>query len=97
MATILLVEDDQDLRFSVATTLRREGHDTLEAGSVREGLKVYQQQHADLIITDLRMPGDDGLVLIKAVREEGFTGGLLVMTSDDSVATAVEAMKLGAD
>lgn len=97
MATILLVEDDQDLRFSVATTLRRDGHDTLEAGSVREGLKVYQQQHVDLIITDLRMPGDDGLVLIKAVREEGFTGGLLVMTSDDSVATAVEAMKLGAD
>jgi len=97
MAVILLVEDDHDLRFSVATTLRREGYDTLEAGSVREGLDAFASQHVDLIMTDLRMPGDDGLALIKAVRGEGFAGGLLVMTSDDSVSTAVEAMKLGAD
>ena len=97
MATILLVEDDQDLRFSVASTLRREGHDALEAGSVKEGLGVFAEHDADLIITDLRMPGEDGLALIKVVRDEGFTGGVLVMTSDDSVSTAVEAMKLGAD
>lgn len=97
MAVVLLVEDDQDLRYSVASTLRREGYDALEAESVREGLEVYASQHVDLIITDLRMPGDGGLTLIKSVREEGYTGGVLVMTSDDSVATAVEAMKLGAD
>lgn len=97
MATILLVEDDQDLRYSIKATLERAGHVALEAASVPEGLEVFGQQHVDLVLTDLRLPGDDGLVLIKAVRGEGFIGGVLVMTSDDSVSTAVEAMKLGAD
>ncbi|OAB61298.1 hypothetical protein AY599_23345 [Leptolyngbya valderiana BDU 20041] len=97
LATILLVEDDQDLRFSVATTLKRAGHACLEAGSVAQGLEIFGAQHVDLVLTDLRLPGDDGLALIKAIREEGFTGGVLVMTSDDSLSTAVEAMKLGAD
>ncbi|UYV12707.1 MAG: sigma-54 dependent transcriptional regulator [Phycisphaera sp.] len=97
MATILLVEDDQDLRYSIKATLERAGHVALEAGSVPEGLEVFGQRHVDLVLTDLRLPGDDGLVLIKAVRGEGFAGGVLVMTSDDSVSMAVEAMKLGAD
>lgn len=97
MAVILLVEDDQDLRYSIKATLERAGHVALEAGSVPEGLEIFGERHVDLVITDLRLPGDDGLVLVKAVREEGFAGGVLVITSDDSVSKAVEAMKLGAD
>lgn len=97
MATILLVEDDQDLRYSVAATLKRAGHTTLEAGSVSDGLAIFGDRYVDVVLTDLWLPGDDGLSLIRAVRGEGYTGGVLVMTSDDSVSTAVEAMKLGAD
>lgn len=97
MATILLVEDDQDLRYSVKATLERAGHVVYEGGTVREGLGVFGTRHVDLVLTDLRMPGEDGQALIKAVRSEGFAGGVLVMTSDDTVETAVEAMKLGAD
>ncbi|GIW73940.1 MAG: hypothetical protein KatS3mg103_0462 [Phycisphaerales bacterium] len=97
MASILVVEDDQDLRFSIRATLERQGHAVLEAGSVERGLELFQSQAVDLVLTDLRMPGQGGLELIGAVREEGFAGGVLVLTSDDSVATAVEAMKLGAD
>ena len=97
MATVLLVEDDHDLRYSIKATLERGGHAVVEGASVAEGLEVFRGHHVDLVLTDLRMPGDDGFALIKAVRDEGFAGGVLVMTSDDSVASAVEAMKLGAD
>jgi len=97
MATILLVEDDADLRYSVRTTLDRAGHNVREAGDVAEGLGLARQHNHDVIITDLRLPGDSGLTLISTAREEGFAGPILVMTSDDSVQTAVEAMKLGAD
>lgn len=97
MATILLVEDDQDLRYSIKATLERAGHDVHEGATVGQGLEVFGSRHVDLVLTDLWMPGEDGLALIKAVRGEGFAGGVLVLTSDDSVSTAVEAMKLGAD
>ncbi|MEO1007666.1 MAG: sigma-54 dependent transcriptional regulator [Planctomycetota bacterium] len=97
MAAILLVEDDVDLRYSVRATLEREGHAVAEAGDVPEALRLYADGEYSLVLTDLRLPTDSGLALIRAVRDEDADVRILVMTSDDSVHTAIEAMKLGAD
>ena len=97
MANLLVVEDDHDLRYSIRATLERAGHVVFDADTVPKALDLFAAKPVDLVLTDLRLPGDDGLSLIKTLRGEGFPGGVLVMTSDDSVQSAVEAMKLGAD
>ena len=70
MATILLVEDDDPIRMLFALVLSKQ-HTVLQANNGRDGLLLFEQNHVDLIITDLSMPGFDGIALIRAVRATG--------------------------
>src|SRR4051812_37929109 len=91
---ILLVDDDEALRLGLEEMLRRAGHRVTGAGNGRQGLERLGE--ADLLVTDLRMPDMDGLALLRAAR--GLRPGLevIVMTGFGSIASAVEAMRLGA-
>ncbi len=68
MASILLVEDDDQLRSMVKELLRRSGHEVSEAPDGRRVCEMHQQQHFDLVITDLVMPDIDGLAVIMELR-----------------------------
>jgi len=74
--------------------LKTAGFDVDQAGSAEAGIRLAD--NADLIITDLRLPGMDGLQLLSSLRERGMQTPIVVMTAFGSIETAVEAMKAGA-
>ncbi|MCC6591166.1 MAG: sigma-54-dependent Fis family transcriptional regulator [Bryobacterales bacterium] len=93
-ARLLIVEDEDKLRRVVELQLRSAGYDVEQAPSAEAALAVAER--VDLIITDLRLPGKDGLAFLKELRTRRVAAPVIVMTAYSSVETAVEAMKAGA-
>ncbi|MBV8821045.1 MAG: sigma-54-dependent Fis family transcriptional regulator [Acidobacteriaceae bacterium] len=93
-ATILVIEDEDKLRRVVELQLKSAGFDVLQAGTAEAGLRLCE--HADLILTDLKLPGMDGLELLEQLRRQNSTTPVIVMTAFGTVDNAVQAMKAGA-
>src|SRR4051812_32690301 len=91
---ILIVEDEEKLRRVVQLQLQSAGFDVDQAGTAEEALTLIDR--ASLVITDLKMPGMDGLQLLALVRRQNQDLPVIVMTAFGTVENAVEAMKSGA-
>jgi len=96
MEKILVVEDRESMARMLKETLQIEGYEVVVAGSGGEGIKKIRKLRADLVLTDLKLPGKDGLEVLKASREHNPLTPVIVMTAFGTVETAVKAMKLGA-
>ncbi|MCH2141263.1 MAG: sigma-54 dependent transcriptional regulator [Phycisphaerales bacterium] len=96
MARILVVDDKELMRDSVGTMLSRHGHAVVVAGSGEAALEKIAQRPVDVVVTDLQMPGMDGLALLGAIRERDDSIPVILMTAFATVETAVGAMKKGA-
>ncbi len=94
---ILVVEDEEPLRFSLREGLEMFGHQADAAAGLREAFDRIASNRYDLVLTDLNLIGESGLDLIKKLREDDYEGGIVVMTAFGSIDSAVEAMRLGAD
>lgn len=92
---ILVVDDDPGSRGVVSGYLEMAGYDVFEAASGKEGLNALDSTSYDMLITDLKMPGMDGVSLLRAVKERQADIVGLVMTGFASIETAVQAMKAG--
>jgi two-component system KDP operon response regulator KdpE len=95
-AAVLLVEDDEATRRSIATFLRGHGHEVVEAGDAASATAEWESGRPDLIVLDLGLPDEDGLVVIRQVRREATTP-ILVLSARDREADKVAALDLGAD
>jgi two-component system response regulator AtoC len=93
-STVLVVEDEEKLRRVVELQLKTAGYDVEQAGTAEEAIKLADR--ADVIITDLRLPGISGLELLQQLRSQDLRTPVIVMTAFGSIETAVEAMKAGA-
>jgi len=93
---ILLVDDEPLMRLSMVDALEGAGYDVHAAASGTEGIEAIRLKTFDLVITDLRLPGADGLTVLKAAKDKAPQTEVLVITAHGSVETAVGAMKLGA-
>src|SRR5206468_3731275 len=91
---ILVVEDEEKLRRVVELQLRGAGFEVDTAGTAEDALR--RTDSADLILTDLRLPGMDGLELLSRIRAQNAAIPVIVMTAFGSIETAVQAMKAGA-
>src|ERR1043165_7422961 len=91
---ILVVEDEEKLRRVLELQLSSAGFEVEKTGTAEQGLKVVDR--ADLVLTDLRLPGMDGLELLAKIRQQNAVVPVVVMTAFGTVETAVEAMKTGA-
>jgi DNA-binding NtrC family response regulator len=96
MPTILIIEDEAKMRRLLELNLGEDGFSTLSAGDAESGLKLLRENHVDLVLTDLKLPGMNGLDFLHAVKNQNAALPVIVMTAFGSVETAVEAMKAGA-
>ena len=94
---LLVVDDDAPLRKACMEIAIGMGFQVVAAGSVSEALAELEQERADLILLDLRLPGGGGLKLLAEVRSRFPATGVVVMTAFATVASAVEALRKGAD
>src|SRR5438270_1596988 len=96
MAKILIADDKQGLRDVLVEALAGSGHEVESVEDGSRALSRISEKAYDLVVTDLKMPGMDGIELLRAVRERAPSTGVILMTAHGSVDTAVEAMRLGA-
>ncbi|MGA8868298.1 MAG: sigma-54 dependent transcriptional regulator [Candidatus Sulfotelmatobacter sp.] len=96
MPRILIVEDEAKMRRLLELNLGEDGFATLSAGDAESGLKLLRDNSVDLVVTDLKLPGMDGLEFLQAVKRQNAAMPVVVMTAFGSVETAVDAMKAGA-
>jgi DNA-binding response OmpR family regulator len=80
MAKILVIEDEVIFRSVLAGALKRKGHTVIQAGDGRTGLALFKTQGADLVITDVMMPDQDGLEVIMKIRNGKNPTPILAMT-----------------
>jgi len=96
MACICVIDDQAMMRDSLQATLAAQDHKVFAYENAQDALTMIKQQSFDVILTDLRMPGLDGVALLRELRRLGIDVPVVLMTAHASVSTAVEAMKLGA-
>ena len=94
---ILLIDDEEDVRHSLSNFLKKLGHEVLCAKDGKEGLKIFHEREIDLVITDIRMPGMDGLELLKRLKQVQRSPVMgIVITGHGDMGNAIKALKYGA-
>ena len=91
---LLIAEDEVDFRDSMAELLRREGYECICAGSLDEAVHAAQEHPIDLLLMDIRMPGNRGLDVARRVLKSHPTAYVIVLTGYPSIETAVEGVDL---
>ncbi len=93
---LLIVDDEKAARYGMVKALRPEGYDTAEAEDAVSAFRLLQSGSFDLVITDVTMPGMNGIDFLRRMREQGLTMPVIVITAHGSEKLAVEAIKSGA-
>lgn len=96
LAYVLVVDDEGANRYSVSKTLQKVGYVVSEAANGEEALELIARQSFDVVLTDIRMPGLDGIELLRRIREHSPEVIVILMTAYATLGNAVEALRLGA-
>lgn len=90
---ILVVDDEPDILHILSKALFREGYEVRSTSGGAEAIDLFRTEHFDLIVTDIRMPGTDGLEVIRQVRESDEETEIIVLTAYPSVDIAIQTLK----
>lgn len=96
MTRVLLIDDEKTNVDVLALSLRSDGYDVLTACSGKEGLEIFNRESPDIVITDIKMPGMDGIDVLKTIKERSETAEVIITTGHGDVENAIEALKYGA-
>ena len=94
--SILIVDDEQGMLNFLVKTLAPRCRFVMSAGSAEEGAGWLRSHHVDLIILDISLPGQNGVAWLKELREQGYTGEVILITAFADLDTAIEALRAGA-
>jgi DNA-binding NtrC family response regulator len=94
--SILIVDDEPGMRNFLVKTLVPRCQTVLQAGSAEEGAELLRSHHIDLIILDISLPGRNGVSWLKELREQGYSGRVILITAFADLDTAIEALRAGA-
>jgi len=97
MKRILLIDDDINLAKVIGYQLRKNGFEVVTSNSGRDGLRIFNEQKFDIVITDIQMPGITGIDLLGEVRRQDKDVVVIIITAYGSIENAIEACRLGAD
>jgi signal transduction histidine kinase len=92
-ANILVIDDEKDIRLLIETILKREGYDVFLAEDGYEGIKCFKEEPMDLVITDIKMPGMDGIEVLKRLKEITPDVEVVILTGHGNLDTAIAAIK----
>jgi DNA-binding NtrC family response regulator len=95
-ATILIIDDDKLIRWSLSTVLGRVGYQVHEAATAKEGLAAVEGSTPDLVLLDIMLPDMDGFAVLESIRRTHPELPVLTMTADATPETARQALRLGA-
>lgn len=97
-ASILITDDETNIRMMLRTALEADGHHIEEAANGREALAAIEQHAPDLVVLDLNMPVMDGMAVLERLKESsaGHMPRVMILTAYGSIPTAVKATRLGA-
>lgn len=95
-STLLIADDDEIFRERLARSFRNRGFDVRTAGDCKQAVELAKADSPEYALVDLRMPGSSGLELVKSLHEIDPSTKIVVLTGYGSIATAVDAVKLGA-
>jgi two-component system, NtrC family, response regulator AtoC len=95
-ANILVIEDNEDLSFTISKVLHKEGFKLFTAKSGEDGLLLFRKEIVDLLLLDLKLPKMNGLEVLSRVKEMDADLAVIMMTASTDVKPAIEAMKRGA-
>ena len=104
MARIIVIDDQEPIRRIVRRALEQEGHEVLDASEGEMGMRLLEQHAADVVITDIFMPGQDGIVTLRQIRKQfpavkvivisgGDSSGLLDLRHDAELLGAVKSLQ----
>jgi DNA-binding NtrC family response regulator len=96
IAKVLIVEDEKSLRDLLQCELRRSGHKVEVASNGEEGLARYREEIYNVVLLDIRMPGSDGVEILKQMKSESDVPEIIMFTGHGTIETAVECIKHGA-
>ncbi len=96
MHSILIVEDKDSMARMLKETLEAEEYETSIARDGLEGIKLIKENHFDIVLSDLKLPGKDGIDVLKAVKTDNPLTPVIVMTAFGTIEMAVNAIKEGA-
>lgn len=94
---VLLVDDERTIRLTLGDALEDAGHAVTRAENLKQGKAALESQAVDCVITDLSLPDGSGLELLPNARERSPDAALLVITAHQTIETAIQATKSGAD
>lgn len=93
---VLIIDDDQSMRWVLKRALDQAGYEVITASTGEEGISSLSRNGADVVLLDLKMPGMDGLAVLRRIKQVKNNLPVILLTAYASVPTAVEAMRLGA-
>jgi two-component system, NtrC family, sensor kinase len=96
MSKILLIDDEEANVRVLAMSLRSDGHDVVTALSGEEGLEVFLREVPELVLTDIKMPGMDGIEVLQRIKERRPEAEVIIITGHGDIDNAIEALKFGA-
>jgi len=94
--TVLVVDDDTQIRNTLRGVLEDEGHSVAEAADGAKALEVLERRRFDVVLLDVKMPGVGGLEALEMIREAAPQTGVVMVSGESTISTAVQALKLGA-
>ena len=95
-STVLIVDDERTLARAIKAFLAESGYEAETAGDAEQALRLLETMRPDVIFTDVRLPGMDGIELLRRIREFDAAIPVIIMTAHGTIEGAVEAVKLGA-
>lgn len=96
MSVLLLIEDNDDVRVSLASAMRQEGHETVEAVDGRSGLELFARNSIDVVLLDIRLPDVSGFDVCRTLREHSDVA-IIMVTAQDDTHDLVAGLEAGAD
>ena len=97
MFKVLIVDDDKNINFLITKYLRKAGYQTIQAYNTKEAIDELVKNYIDIVITDLLMPGENGLEFTKYLRNNNYDMPILVITAKDDISDKTSCFNAGVD